>query len=316
MKIGSQQIATFPPDVQRHFWVGFGRRAHATLERDAWPAAAAVAGGDHEARVWEGIGIGLLEGLQFHEAPRILRELARPAREALRRGLAGESQVFFVPAALGMNPPRLGRFVRSFAEEDRAVFQRELAKVVGMLVTQGIAVEKWSGAQARAVAGPAQTAYGAGWALYRQVRRGRASGCVLGERLRLWSPPEGSWPGGLRDAARRGEAPLEFWQGLAAAYRWDLETRSPAWLLGDGSGPRALVAELHAFCEPLDAAEAACFYEAAGAAARRALRAPGTRSVSRGAWRWREAVPPHFQEAFAAGLGSFADLTEVIDRAP
>ncbi len=88
MKIGSATIAARPSDVQHHLWVGFGRRVYATLEQDSWADAVALAGAEHAARVWEGIGIGWLESLRFDQTPQYLQTLDEPARSGVRAGLA------------------------------------------------------------------------------------------------------------------------------------------------------------------------------------------------------------------------------------
>lgn len=304
MKIRPEVISALPSEVQSHFWVGFGRRVFASLEQDSWPAAAALAGSDHAARVWEGTGIGWLESLRFEQTPQYLRTLDDPPRSWVRAGLVRHAAVFFVPVSLGIEARRVREFIESFAEEDRPEMRRALAKTLATLVTHGVAAEKWTRAVTRATVGEADMAYGAGWALFRCVQRSASPGAAIDERLRFWKPPVGSWPETFAEAARRGGVPRDFWEGIAAAYQWDLQVRSPEWILGGSNGPHALAMELQHLCEPLADSTAAIFYRAAGCAAARALRAPGPLKRSEREWQWRGVIPTRLHEAFITGLGS------------
>jgi len=143
-------------------------------------------------------------------------------------------------------------------------------------------------------------AYGAGWAAYRS-RDGRHG------RLRMWAAAKGAWTADWSIEPSRRAGMEGFWEGVAAAYEWDLGVLMPRWIL-EGLEPGGwLTAELAALAANLPPQAGPRFCLAAGRVAGRALHDPSViRSRRARTPRQPEelarAIPGTYQEIFLRGV--------------
>lgn len=277
-KLGPGEIAALPPRIRPYFWAGFGRRVFEAVDPEHWTdVLAGVPPRDREP-VWEGVGIAWVERGSLGEAGAQLRELPDTERAAFRRGLVRYGEVAFAPL-LVRDPDGLAPLLGRFAPEDRPALEASLARVAATLEIHRIPAPELP----VGLVAPEARAWGRGYAGYRGFAE---SGPV-------------AWESSLDS----GHA---FTEGRAAAFAQDLGTRSPAWVLGPPrSGPEVLASVLAAQTAGMEPERASVFYVAAGRVARRAWRQPGVlhqRDARPGTWRWRDAIPEQYQQAFASGF--------------
>ncbi len=311
-KLTPEGIRALPPGARPFAWVGMGRRLSRANDPSTWPGEiAATWGGDPMARaaVWEGVGIGLVESGRVSLAADLLPSLPDLDRDALRRGVGLYAEVFAVPLLRPGVFIDLASFARRFDQPERPLLNGALARGLAVLEVQGVPVSRDRIEGVRALIGPTllletlETA--AGWAQMRTSSPGA---------VRWWRSPDHplfTETDSPRIGQDRGSP---FWRGAAAAWRFHLDTRSPAWLVqAEGDRLRVtsgLARELESMVSALPAAAADAFAEAAGLAAASAARAlvfdldrggvaPG--SVAGIAEPSLDAVPAPLRPAFAGG---------------
>lgn len=240
-KIAPEQIVTLPAPYREYFWAGLGRRAFRQLPPEEWASAAGLAGSD-AARVWQGIGIGVVETDLLRPgaaaaASQVLSRLPQPERGGLLAGLLLYSEEYFAPLAARGGLAAGAAFVASFPEAERPELRRSLARVSAILVTHGVG-KLPSTEEVRTTLAPSEAEDAAGWALYR--------GGAGRRDLRWWQSPARAWTGRSREESRAAGRE-DFWRGAASAFEWDLGTRSASWVRDQAgrSGPPAFVRELN-----------------------------------------------------------------------
>jgi len=278
-KLTGEGILSTPPAMRPFLWVGYGEWTFFTVEPTGWQEAARVAGPD-SARVWEGIGISWLATPAAARAGPFLRGLSDPDRLFLRRGFSYAAGGLLAAMASSA-PGQIAPLLLTFDPVDRPALAAPLARIAGVFSTQEGSDISGS---LEPVLSPVDRVRGMGWSLYR--------GSTPAGSLRMWKQPPTA-------------APVEFWQGVADAYEWELRTRDNDWILGDarGQGPLGLARDVERITRGLDHGRAVPFYAAAGRAAAIALREPSRRPVPASAsWVWENAFPAPFRPDFARGL--------------
>jgi hypothetical protein len=301
-KLAPEQIQKLPVECRPFFWVGLGQRAFWQLPQAEWPTAASMAGVDR-GRVWEGIGIGwcvsgAIRQERTEDVAACLARLDPDDRAALRRGLLLYPEEFFAPLVADRGIAGALGVVDAFPIEDRAFFRQALLRIGATLSAQGVTIRGGEAIPSGGGIEAAEVAEASGWALY---RGGAQSG------LRTWRPPAATWVANAA-SGRGGDEPA-FYAGVAAAYGWDLATRSPAWILGSNEGPRRLADDLLRITQWLPRDGVRSFYVAAGSATAVALREPFlNRAPNSSGWTWKSAVPEaswaDFQRGLEASVGA------------
>lgn len=326
-KLGPAEILRCPPAARPYLATGFGRRVAFAADPTRYAEAAAMIGPAHEARVWEGAGVALIEGWRLSQAAALLATLPPEARTSLLRGMARYADFYLAHLAATRGVPAVEALLAEFDPAGRAALAAPLARALAIYAVHGIRSpaaapggdEGAAGGRASGAAGESsilegivaresrgalerltgaqELLRGTGYALYRDMRSGRG--------LRFWRTPEDTWAAPAAAQARAREGPPALWQGVALAFERDLAIRSPSWLAGPGADGR-LAGLLERITRGLPEAAAAPFYEAAGRVCAWAARNPSLPaglappmpvSPSR-------AVPPALRAAYESGLAT------------
>jgi hypothetical protein len=249
-KLPPDTIARLPRPVQRHFWLGYGKRVAKLVGQDNWVAAAALVAEDERAAVWDGIGLGCVQFGQVIEAADYLKTLPEPQRTAYAAGLARHAEVLFAPLMTRGRGQAARGLLQRFSPRDRRDLELPFARVLATLEVHGTPVPE----DVAAILSPEVRERGLGWALYRGIGS---------QGLRFWPLCETAW---IRQAAAglpAAEASPAVWRGLADALERDLNQTPPTWRVGAGDRPGKMAAELESALRELPESARALLEDAA-----------------------------------------------------
>ena len=146
-KLGPKEIGTLPDDVRRHFWVGFGRRVPARIERSLWTEGVALAPEGERDAVWEGVGMELVARGGAFSAGKEIQSLPAPARTSLVRGMARYGEIVFASLAANRPDVDLSGAEASMTGAPMAELTESRARSVATLAVHGVKISDlaWRG---------------------------------------------------------------------------------------------------------------------------------------------------------------------------
>jgi hypothetical protein len=287
-KLSADQLNALPAPVRPFFANGFGTAVFAASQPAQWPELVNLVKPELRPMVWEGIGLGVVQGSFLFQAGSVIQTLPEQDGRALLRGIARYADGVFAAMSSSEQTMDLSQVQQRIAGRYMSELDLTRARAIGVLQTQGISVQR--GATTGLT--PRQLHRGLGWALYRGFSD---------REIRLFEAPSH-----LPESFVFGDgADGALWQGIADGFSRDLEMIDPEWLIGTRLPCQPLAEKLIAITPSIPGAYLYLFYTAAGSACAKAWNDPllvGSKNLSPQQWQWRETIPPQYHSAFQSGL--------------
>ncbi|MEZ4651090.1 MAG: glycosyltransferase family 39 protein [Candidatus Eisenbacteria bacterium] len=145
-KLTPEKIRALPDDVERHFWVGFGKKVYGLVERSEWQKGVELAPENHRDAVWEGVGISIVEQGDAFNQGQYIASMAPGPQASIVRGIARYAEVAFAPVAAHRMDIDLARAEFQMAGSTQQALTESRARSVATLAVQGAGVSPsaWS----------------------------------------------------------------------------------------------------------------------------------------------------------------------------
>lgn len=146
-KLTPEKIRALPDDVQRYFWVGFGKKVYGLVDDAQWQDGVDLAPEEHRGAVWEGIGISIVEQGAAFEYGQYIASMTPESRAAVVRGMARYAEVAFSPIAIHRADIDLGRAELQMAGSSQLSLTESRARSIATLSVHGAEVSPiaWNG---------------------------------------------------------------------------------------------------------------------------------------------------------------------------